>query len=165
MGPMLDDLVARILAEDGDAALRHVGLGMLLATAHNQSREVMNDGLRPLDVDVRGLSMLLALELYGPSSQRRLIDLSGIDKSTMVRIIDELEDAGLVRRERAPQDRRAYSITLTPAGERTLAGARRVATDVGDRLFGWLRQDDRAHLVALLTRLAEHTAKYPKRNG
>ncbi|WUH98650.1 MarR family transcriptional regulator [Spirillospora sp. NBC_00431] len=155
---MLDDLVARILAEDGDAALRHVGLGMLLATAHHQSREGMNHELRPLDVDVRGLSMLLALELYGPSSQRRLIDLSGIDKSTMVRIIDELEDRGLVRRERAPQDRRAYSITLTGDGERTLAAARRVAVDVGERLFGWLRQDERDQFVDLLRRLAEHTA-------
>ncbi|MFI0485706.1 MarR family winged helix-turn-helix transcriptional regulator [Actinomadura sp. 9N215] len=155
---MLDDLVTRILAADGDAALRHVGLGMLLAGAHHQARSGMNDELRPLDIDVRGFSMLLALDLYGPSSQRRLIDLSGIDKSTMVRIIDELEDRGLVRRERAPQDRRAYSITLTGDGERTLASARRIAADVGENLFGWLRPDERAQLVDLLRRLTEHTA-------
>ncbi|MFI0405898.1 MarR family winged helix-turn-helix transcriptional regulator [Actinomadura sp. 3N508] len=156
---MLDDLVIRVLAEDGDAALRHVGLGMLLATAHNQSREAMNEELRALSVDVRGLSMLLALKLYGPSSQRRLIDLSGIDKSTMVRIVDELEEGGLVRRERAPQDRRAYSITLTADGERTLADARRIAADVGERLFGWLGPGERDQLTGLLRRLAEHTAK------
>lgn len=152
---MLDDLLERLLSEDGDAAVRHVGLGMLLASAHNRSRTSMNDELRPLGIDVRGFSMLLALEMYGPSSQRRLIDLTGIDKSTMVRIVDELEGGGLVRRERAPQDRRAHSISLTPDGTRTLESGRRAGGDVGERLFGGLDGDERDQLVALLRRIAE----------
>lgn len=155
---MLDDLLERILVEDGDAAARHVGLGMLLATAHSQSREGMNDELRPLGIDVREFTMLLALDMYGPSSQRRLIDLTGIDKSTMVRIVDVLERGGLVRRERAPQDRRAYSVMLTDDGRRTLESGRRAGADVGERLFGWLRPDERDQLIDLLRRLAEHTA-------
>jgi DNA-binding MarR family transcriptional regulator len=156
MEPMLDDLLERVLSAGDDPALRHVGLGMLLASAHNRSREVMNTGLRPLGIDVRGLCMLLALELYGPSSQRRLIDVSGIDKSTMVRVVDDLETAGLVRRERVPTDRRAYSITLTDDGERVLANARRTAVDVGDRLFGAFTKPDREKLIALLRTLADN---------
>ncbi|GAA4389072.1 MarR family winged helix-turn-helix transcriptional regulator [Actinomadura sp. NPDC048032] len=152
---MLDDLLERILSEDGDPAVRHVGLGMLLATAHNRSRASMNDELRPLGVDVRAFCMLLALEMYGPSSQRRLIDLTGIDKSTMVRVVDELEAGGLVRRERAPQDRRAHSISLTPDGTRTLERGRRAAADVGERLFGRVGGDQRDRLVELLRRIAE----------
>ncbi|MES9536490.1 MULTISPECIES: MarR family winged helix-turn-helix transcriptional regulator [unclassified Actinomadura] len=153
---MLDDLLERLLSEDGDPAVRHVGLGMLLASAHNRSRASMNGELGRLGIDVREFSMLLALEMYGPSSQRRLIDLTGIDKSTMVRIVDELEDGGLVRRERAPQDRRAHSISLTPDGTRTLESARRAGADVGERLFGHLDGDDRDRLVDLLRRIAEH---------
>jgi DNA-binding MarR family transcriptional regulator len=152
---MLDDLLERLLSEDGDPSVRHIGLGMLLASAHGRSRAGLNDALRPLGIDVRGFAMLLALETYGPSSQRRLIDLTGIDKSTMVRLIDELEDRGLVRRERAAGDRRAYSVRTTPEGERTLAEARGIATDVGGRIFGRLRPDERDRLVALLRRLAE----------
>lgn len=152
---MLDDLLERILSEDGDPALRHVGLGMLLASAHNRSRAGMNDELRALGVDVRGFAMLLALEMYGPSSQRRLIDLTGIDKSTMVRVVDELERGGLVRRERAPRDRRAHSISLTPDGARTLERGRRAGADVGERIFGRLDGGERDRLVALLRRIAE----------
>ncbi|WP_239067504.1 MarR family winged helix-turn-helix transcriptional regulator [Actinomadura bangladeshensis] len=155
---MLDDLLERILAEDGDAAARHVGLGMLLAAAHGRSREGMNDELRPLGIDVREFTMLLALDMYGPSSQRRLIDLTGIDKSTMVRIIDALEHGGLVRRERVPEDRRAYAVMLTDDGRRTLESGRRAGADVGERLFGRLRPGERDQLVDLLRRLAEHTA-------
>src|ERR1700754_5050820 len=110
---MLDDLLERFLSGDGGPATDHVGLGMLLAAAHNQSRERLNQALRPLGINVRGFTVLLALPMYGPVSQRDLIGHIGIDKSTMVRLIDELEDGGLVSRERAPQDRRAHSIVLT----------------------------------------------------
>jgi DNA-binding MarR family transcriptional regulator len=150
---MLDDLLERLLSEGDGIAVQHVGLGMLLATAHQHSREVMNEGLRPLGVDVRGFALLLALERYGPSSQRQLIDRMRIDKSTMVRLVDELEAGALVSRERSPQDRRAHSVVLTRAGERVLADALRVAADVGDSLFGTLSDEDRAQLVGLLRRL------------
>jgi DNA-binding MarR family transcriptional regulator len=155
---MLDDLLERLLSGDGGPAAGHVGLGMLLAEAHNQSRERLNRALRPLGVNVRGFAVLLALPIYGPVSQRDLIGRIGIDKSTMVRLIDELEGGGLVTRERAPQDRRAYSIVLTRRGEQTLAKARRTADEVGGHIFGRLTESERQDLVDLLRRLAEPTA-------
>ncbi|MFC5748106.1 MarR family winged helix-turn-helix transcriptional regulator [Actinomadura rugatobispora] len=155
---MLDDLLERLLSGEGGPAADHVGLGMLLAEAHNRSRERLNQALRPLGINVRGFAVLLALPMYGPVSQRDLIGHIGIDKSTMVRLIDELEDGGLVSRERVPQDRRAYSIVLTRRGEQTLAKARQTAEQVGGNIFGGLTEPDREHLVDLLRRLAEQAA-------
>ncbi|MEU6036088.1 MarR family transcriptional regulator [Actinomadura sp. NPDC047616] len=152
---MLDDLLERLLSGEGGPAADQVGLGMLLAEAHNQSRERLNEALRPLGINVRGFAVLLALPMYGPVSQRDLISHIGIDKSTMVRLIDELEDGGLVSRERAPQDRRAYSIVLTRRGEQTLTKARRIAEQAGEHIFGRLTDAERRHLVDLLRRLAE----------
>ena len=40
----------------------------------------------------------------------------GIDPSTMVSLIDQLERAGLARRRPRPQDRRAREVSLTPKG-------------------------------------------------
>jgi DNA-binding MarR family transcriptional regulator len=154
---MLDDLLERLLSGEGGPAAAHAGLGMLLAEAHNRSRERLNEALRPLGVNVRGFAVLLALPMYGPVSQRDLIGRIGIDKSTMVRLIDELEDGGLVSRERVPQDRRAYSIVLTRRGEQTLTKARRTAEQVGEQIFGRLTEPERRHLVDLLRRLAEQT--------
>ncbi|RJL32828.1 MarR family winged helix-turn-helix transcriptional regulator [Bailinhaonella thermotolerans] len=158
---MLDDLLERFLSGDGGPAADHVGLGMLLAEAHNRSRERLNLALRPLGVDVRGLAVLLALPMYGPVSQRDLIGHLGIDKSTMVRVIDELEKAGLVSRERDPQDRRAHAIVLTPHGEQTLSEARRVTDRVGGDLFGGLTESDRHRLTALLRAIAARAARTP----
>ncbi|MFB4315221.1 MarR family winged helix-turn-helix transcriptional regulator [Actinomadura sp. 21ATH] len=152
---MLDDLLERLLSGEGGPAAGQVGLGMLLAEAHNRSRDRMNEALGPLGINVRGFAVLLALPLYGPVSQRDLIARIGIDKSTMFRLIDELEEGGLVSRERAPRDRRAYSIVLTPRGEETLAGARRAAEEVDEHLFGRLTGPERRRLTGLLRRLAE----------
>ncbi|RSN70985.1 MULTISPECIES: MarR family winged helix-turn-helix transcriptional regulator [Actinomadura] len=152
---MLHDLLERLLSGDGGPAADHVGLGMLLAEAHNRSRERVNDALRPLGINIRGFGVLLALPLYGPVTQRDLIDRTGIDKSTMVRLIDELEDGGLVSRERTPQDRRAYSIVLTPRGGETLEKAWRATDEVGGAMFGRLTGPERGLLVDLLRRLAD----------
>ncbi|MDF5757055.1 MarR family transcriptional regulator [Spongiactinospora sp. TRM90649] len=153
---MLHNLLERLLSGEGGPASDQIGLGMLMAETHNRIRERMNLALRPLGINVRGFAVLLALPMYGPISQRHLIDHLGIDKSTMVRIIDELEDGGLVARERTPQDRRAYAIVLTRRGEQILSEARRAAEDVGRQTFGRLSDPDRRHLIDLLRRLAEH---------
>ena len=43
-----------------------------------------------------------------------------LDRTTMVALIDELEQAGLVRRRTHPDDRRKNAVELTPAGRDTL---------------------------------------------
>lgn len=47
----------------------------------------------------------------------------GVDKSAMTRLVDRLEKAGLVKRRVDPENRRAISILLTPAGRREAAAA------------------------------------------
>lgn len=47
----------------------------------------------------------------------------GVDNSAMTRLVDRLERAGLVKRQIDPENRRAISILLTPAGRKEAAGA------------------------------------------
>jgi DNA-binding MarR family transcriptional regulator len=47
-------------------------------------------------------------------------------KSGLTRVIDRMEAAGLVRRERPPEDRRVVKVLITPAGLDTLNAARAV---------------------------------------
>ncbi len=50
-------------------------------------------------------------------------------KSGLTRVVDRMEDAGLVRRERVPYDRRVVLVRLTDAGRAELAGSRRIHRD------------------------------------
>jgi DNA-binding MarR family transcriptional regulator len=47
-------------------------------------------------------------------------------KSGLTRVIDRMEEAGLVERQRPADDRRVIEIVMTPAGRRALANARGV---------------------------------------
>jgi DNA-binding MarR family transcriptional regulator len=84
--------------------------------------------------------------------QQALSSDMGIDPSAMVKLINELESAGLAERRRRPGDRRAWEVTLTPQGRRALARARRLATEVEDEVLGGLSAGDRRQLLTLLRR-------------
>src|SRR4051794_37021778 len=81
---------------------------------------VLRDALAPLGIQGKHFHVLQALSIHGPASQRELIDRLNSDNAAMVRIIDELEALGLGRRQPAPTDRRAHSVSITPAGRRLL---------------------------------------------
>ena len=76
----------------------------------------------------------------------------GIDPSTMVSLIDELESAGLAKRRPHPTDRRAREVTITPKGRRLLERARRMASEVEDEVLRGLSASERRELLSLLRR-------------
>jgi MarR family transcriptional regulator, lower aerobic nicotinate degradation pathway regulator len=84
--------------------------------------------------------------------QQQLSADMGIDPSTMVSLIDELESAGLAERRRRPGDRRAWEVAITPKGRRTLARARRLVTQVEDEVLSGLSAAERRQLLTLLRR-------------
>jgi DNA-binding MarR family transcriptional regulator len=84
------------------------------------------------------------------SIQQQLSSDMGIDPSAMVKLINELEDAGLAARRRRPGDRRAWEVSITPKGRRALERARRVAAQVEDDVLGGLSSADRRQLLTLL---------------
>jgi MarR family transcriptional regulator, lower aerobic nicotinate degradation pathway regulator len=84
--------------------------------------------------------------------QQQLSSDMGIDPSAMVKLINEVEDAGLAERRRRPGDRRAWEVTITPKGRRTLQRARRVVTEAQDEVLGGLTAVERRQLLTLLRR-------------
>jgi DNA-binding MarR family transcriptional regulator len=85
----------------------------------------------------------------------------GIDPSAMVKLINELESAGLAKRGRRPGDRRAWEVSITPKGRRTLKRARRFVTHVEDDVLGGLTAADRRRLLMLLRRALESAPPQP----
>jgi DNA-binding MarR family transcriptional regulator len=84
--------------------------------------------------------------------QQELSSDMGIDPSAMVKLINELESAGLAERRRRPGDRRAWEVSITPKGRRTLERARRFVSEVQDEVLGGLAAADRRQLLTLLRR-------------
>ncbi len=85
----------------------------------------------------------------GAIQQQLSADMS-IDPSAMVKLINELENAGLAERRRRPRDRRAWEVSITPKGRRTLDRARQSVTQVENEVLGGLTAADRRQLLMLL---------------
>lgn len=78
-------------------------------------------------------------------------------KSGLTRVIDRMEDAGLVRRERPAGDRRVVLVHMTPEGQAALEASRLVHRDGIRRHFTeQLDGDDLARLQAMLEKVRDH---------
>ena len=88
----------------------------------------------------------------GPLSQQALGEALSLDPSNVVGLLNELEERGLVTRQRDPADRRRHIVSLSPAGEEELAAAGLRLTDVEERVLGALSPAERTQLRDLLVR-------------
>jgi DNA-binding MarR family transcriptional regulator len=78
-------------------------------------------------------------------------------KSGLTRVIDRMEDAGLVRRERPADDRRVVLVSVTPEGLEALARSRLVHRDGIRRHFTeHLTEQELARLQRMLQKVREH---------
>jgi MarR family transcriptional regulator, transcriptional regulator for hemolysin len=85
----------------------------------------------------------------------------GIDRSTMVALIDELESAGLAKRRPSPTDRRAREIAITPKGRRLLQRAKELIAQVEDEVLAALSAEERRELLTLLRRTLQSAPAQP----
>jgi DNA-binding MarR family transcriptional regulator len=111
--------------------------------------------MESLDVTPGRFGVLEVIAANSGLSQSELGALLGIDRSTIVAVIDRLERDGLVRRMPAPNDRRSHALKLSEKGAVTLALLeRRVAAHERDIASG-LSAEERKILLALLARVAK----------
>jgi DNA-binding MarR family transcriptional regulator len=84
--------------------------------------------------------------------QQELGAALGIDPSTMVSLIDQLESAGLAHRRPSPRDRRAREVAITSHGRRVLKRARRMVSEGEEEVLRGLTGEERRELMTLLRR-------------
>jgi MarR family transcriptional regulator for hemolysin len=97
----------------------------------------------------------------GEHSQTELARMVGLDKTTMVVTLDELEAAGLAERRPSPTDRRARVIAVTAAGTRKLAEAEEIGDRIRDDVLSVLPADERKVFLDALSRLVRERLAEP----
>src|SRR3954451_544209 len=123
-----------------------------LETLHEQH-------LGPSGINARELTVLLFLDGREPESQQQAAARLGIDRTTMVALLDSLESKDLVARRPDAGDRRRNVVLLTDAGQATLQQATH-ASDAAEReLLAELDDHDAAQLRELLKRVTAGRAR------
>lgn len=125
-------------------------VGFLLAMAAHRFREHYERTLEPLGLQTRHFGILATIRHFGPVPQQRLVNSVCIDRSTMVSLVDELENAGLVERRPDPNDRRAHRVHLTRAGSKAHSAALERLEEIESGLLSGLDEPERAELRRML---------------
>jgi DNA-binding MarR family transcriptional regulator len=117
-----------------------------------QIRQNARSGVTPSQ-----LSALSTLDRHGPMRLADLADHEGIARSTITRLVRQLEETGFITRDADPQDGRCAIATLSPKGEDLLRDARgRARAFLAERIAGLpdLTTEQIADVATVLERLA-----------
>ena len=131
------------------------GLGQLYRSAHARLEAQLADQHQSL----RTYYVLVTLSEHGPLSQQEVCDRIDIDRSDMVRLIDDLEGRGHVQRTRDLEDRRRYQLTLTPRGKKAVSRCDAILATVTDDVLAALSPDERRTLHRLTLRALGYPAE------
>ncbi|MGW4337224.1 MarR family winged helix-turn-helix transcriptional regulator [Rhodococcus koreensis] len=101
-----------------------------------------------------GYVVLLALDEHPLRTQAALAETIGADKTRIIGVLDELQDRGLIDRQRDPADRRARLLSVTRDGHRVRDSAQAAIRRGEERLLARLPERDRAGFLAGLIALS-----------
>ncbi|WP_025158988.1 MarR family winged helix-turn-helix transcriptional regulator [Leifsonia aquatica] len=125
----------------------------LLSQLGLQSAQRFTAALAPLGITPNRFGVLVHLAHQEGRTQQELATALGLHRNSMVGMIDDLEERGLVERRRHPEDRRAYAIHLTPAARDVLSAGDGLADELERTMLAPLDEAERAALIATLTTL------------
>ena len=136
------------------------GLGLTLRRAHLRAAAAFAEALAPLGIQLRHFAVLVELSEESPLRQSDLARRTDNDKVSMMRIVDHMENAGLVVRRAQPGDRRVRAVEMTEDGRRMYDAAHRAAQDVSADLLEHLPPRERDRFTDLLARFTAPPGKH-----
>ncbi|MFD0419695.1 MarR family winged helix-turn-helix transcriptional regulator [Streptomyces sp. NPDC127108] len=129
----------------------------LLSQLTVRSDRLISEGLAArADARKWHYAVLASLQDLGPGSQATLSRRTGIYRSDMVGVLNELAERDLVERAPDPDDRRRNIITISARGRRQLHRLDQVLDALHDELLAPLTPAERDQFTQLLTRLLDH---------
>jgi DNA-binding MarR family transcriptional regulator len=103
----------------------------------------------------------LLLRLYREPGlkQVELAERMDVEPITACRIVDRLEEAGLVERQRDPDDRRAWRLVVTEKAEPIMTRLRTLAEEMSGEAFAGMSVEDVEAMRGKLSRIRENVSR------
>jgi DNA-binding MarR family transcriptional regulator len=127
------------------------GAARLRMAVARLSRQLRRPGVGELTESQ--LSALATIHRYMPLRLCDLATREGVSASTLSRLVDHLEECGMVSRVRDPSDARSSQVSVTAEGACFLEDLRRNGTALIHRALQSLEDDERAAVLAALPAL------------
>ena len=132
----------------------------LLHRANQIATESFSSAVGDTAITARQVQVLAAIDATDGPSQTTLVNMTGVDRSTLADIVRRLQKNKLIERRRSKVDARAYVVKLTEAGKQALASGMPALFSVEKSLLANLPAKERSDLLAMLAKMVEaHEAR------
>ncbi|MDV4166924.1 MarR family winged helix-turn-helix transcriptional regulator [Rhodovulum sp. FJ3] len=133
----------------------HDSLGYYMSLTSRMQERRLDDWLRPLGLTRITWCILLAVENEGLSRPSEIADFVGIDRTATSRALRQMEEAGLISRASARDDRRMTDVRLSDLGRDLMTRATPLAEENNRIAAARLSSEERDELVRLLAKSIE----------
>ena len=134
-------------------------IGVLVSDAARLLRRRFDARARRIGVSRAQWQVLIALARSEGSNQAALADRLEVETITVGRMVDRLEEAGLVERRADPHDRRAWCLYLTARATDLLHDLEPVASELRAEMLAGLSEAETTQLRALLQRVRSNLSR------
>lgn len=138
-------------------------IGMLLGQVSRLLRRAFDEGARTLGVTRPQWQLLTILDGNEGINQGGLAELLEVEPITLGRMIDRLQESGMVERRPDPADRRAWRLHLTDKSRDLLEQLQPLAYKVVEAALAGIPNDRRDEFAASLRRVRDNLSRrtYP----
>lgn len=137
----------------------------LLHRAQQHAVNLSAAALATTGLTIRQFAVLAALNDEDGQTQSSLVDITGIDRSTLADMVARMEKGGMVKRIKSSRDARAKAVSLTEAGREAFEAAAPVVQAADDELIEDLRKSRRASLLDSLTIISDGLPEEDDKRG
>jgi MarR family transcriptional regulator, transcriptional regulator for hemolysin len=132
------------------------GFGARVAQTARIWRRAVDHEMRPFGLtEATWLPLLHLARARSPMRQKELAASLSLDGSSVVRLLDALQAAGLIERREEDGDRRAKAIVLTPLGGATVKKVEFAAQQVREAALAELSDRE----LAIVSRVLDHVCR------
>jgi DNA-binding MarR family transcriptional regulator len=141
------------LIEEGQVAIMEEALGYLINDTGRMIQRAFDERARVVGGTQAQWRVLARIRRDPGIRQAPLAELFDVEPITMSRMIDRLQEAGLVERRTDPQDRRAWLLYLTPQADPIIDCIRAVADGLHASMLADVSQEELVSLRSTLNKI------------
>jgi DNA-binding MarR family transcriptional regulator len=134
-------------------------LGFLVSDVSRLLRRSFDEKARTIGVTRPQWRVLTLLARREGINQGGMAELLEVEPITLSRMIDRLQESGLVERRADPNDRRAWQLFLTDKAAPIIAQLKVWAGELFDEALEGLDESEERQLTALLERLQQNLSR------
>lgn len=132
---------------------RSCTIGLLMGRSSMVKDRILDAHLEPDGVTAAQFKVLIIVQQFDVDTPAELCRYLSLDSGSMTRMLDRLEQKGLIKRRRSEADRRQIRLELTDAGQRLADRLPHIGADAMNQLVGVLEPAELADLERILMKV------------